>query len=79
MRIPREKTKYTCGAFAGWVQPRPADAQVDRFLDPDGGIFTSILRRLLFFAWKWMVVSMIFVEMKSETGEKFVGAQITVE
>ena len=34
-------------------------------------IFVVVLGRMVF--------SMIFVEMKSKTGEKFVGAQITVE
>ena len=43
------------------------------------GYFYLNSAQIFVFAWGWMVVSMIFVEMRSETGEEFVGAQITVE
>lgn len=43
------------------------------------GYFYLDSAQIFIFAWGRMVVSMIFVELKSETGEKFVGAQISVE
>ena len=43
------------------------------------GYFYLNSAKLIVFAWGRMVVLMILVEMKSEAGEKFVGAQITVE
>lgn len=43
------------------------------------GYFYLNSAQIIVFAWGRMVVLMILVEMKSEIGEKFVGAQITVE
>lgn len=43
------------------------------------GYFYLNSAQIFVFAWGQMVVSMILVEMKSQTGEEFIGAQISVE
>ncbi|SFJ93109.1 transposase, partial [Desulfomicrobium apsheronum] len=43
------------------------------------GYFYLNSAQIVIIVWGRMVVSMILVEMKSETGEEFVGTQITVE
>jgi hypothetical protein len=46
---------------------------------PPKGYFYLDSSQIFIFDWDRMVISMIFVEMKSEPGEKFIGAQITFE
>ena len=72
-KIPKRYLLYVAGRNLGLLM-----RQLIGFGTPKGYFYLNSAQ-ILVFAWGWMVVSMILVKMKSETGEEFVGTQITVE